>query len=437
MYFAALHSSGTPGTAVNSTLYLQLKMMKQALLILVGIFLCLNLYAQPDYREGYMLTLTGDTLTGLINYRESKKSTKICEFKKDPAQEAATYGPADIRGYGFRNGKFHQSIEIKDKLNESKEAIFVEVLVRGTVSLYKDPSSFYIAKGDTTLHRLYIKEKDDFNKYDKDKLQYNRHIGLLTYMMYDCENVKLKEKIEHVQLLEQPLTELVETYNKCVSPSYVAYKSSKDWFRVNVGLSAAYRVSKLNFFSDELAYMLLTAGEYSSNNITAGALAEIVFPRVSEKLSFQVGAMFCNPVYAAYIEEQRPAETYRHDVTFTIKELKIPMSIQYRFPERKFTPFFNVGVASTLNLQADVLRKLEVVTKTETKNYVHRDFPFKDQQFGAWAGLGLERKIANKVKAYAEIRFERTNGIIDSKGEFGGRVTSQVDNLNFAIGIKR
>ena len=410
--------------------------MKQVLLVLTGIFLCLKAYSQTDFRQGFIINQKSDTIRGYIDYRSGKRSSKYSEFKKDLSGETVTYKPTDIKGYGFINDKYYESIAIKDKLQEETEVIFVEVLVKGTVSLYKDPNSFFVAKGDTTLHRLYVKEKSDYKKQSGSKLQYNRHIGLLNYMMQDCESKSIKEKIQFIELFEQPLTELVEEYNSCVSSSYVSYKSGKQWFTVKFGLAAGYRVSNLNFKSDVNSYALLTLGDYASQNGAVGAIIDMYSPRIHERISFQGGVFLCNPVYSASTQETQGKIVYSNNVTFTIKELKIPFGVQYKFPEKKYAPFIITGISNTENLQPEILIIQVVKINNETKSYQFDDFPFKRRQFGIWAGLGAERTISDKLKGYAEIRFERTNGIIDDPGSFGDDVTSHINNINFKLGLK-
>jgi hypothetical protein len=41
------------------------------------------LYAQLDFRPGYIVTHQGETVQGLINYRGDGRSQRLCTFKKD------------------------------------------------------------------------------------------------------------------------------------------------------------------------------------------------------------------------------------------------------------------------------------------------------------------------------------------------------------------
>lgn len=59
--------------------------------------------AQKNLREGYVITLQGDTLRGVIDFRTISMNMKRCVFKEDGATEFKTYLPGEIEGYRFTN----------------------------------------------------------------------------------------------------------------------------------------------------------------------------------------------------------------------------------------------------------------------------------------------------------------------------------------------
>ncbi|WP_224999361.1 outer membrane beta-barrel protein [Cesiribacter sp. SM1] len=410
--------------------------MKSALIALMALFLSLNAYAQSNYRPGYIITIKGDTVAGFINYKGNKSSAKSCEYKKGLSGDVITYKPFDLKGYGFVNDKFFQSIEIRSTDNNgvSKDQLFVEVLVRGVVSLYRDPSAFYIAKGDSTLHKLVVRE--DLEVIDGKKMlrRSTHHIGILTYMMHDCG--RLKEKIERIFIEEKDLTKLVEEYNRCISTDYISYKESKPWFRAGFGVTAGYRMSKLTFHSQERAMDLFTKGTYRSQDLEAGVLLSFLSPRITERLAFQSGVLFCSPQYSAYLEAKEGNRVYRNDVIFTLNEFKIPLGLQYRFPEKQYTPFFNIGLSSTLHLKAHFLQILEVEGADEVHRYEYRNFPIAKNQLGIWGGFGVERTVSGKLKGYVEFSYERTSGLSYNIWDVIRPVSSNIANLHFTVGIK-
>lgn len=355
-----------------------------------------------------------------------------CEFKKTSSGSTVTYKPADIKGYGFDNDKFYKSLELKDSYR--KEPIFIEVLVQGVVSLYMDRSDFYVSKGDSAIYRLLVKTSMEQLEGRNVLRMSSQHIGILTYLMQDCERVK--EKINRISVSERALTELVEEYNSCVSTSFVAYKDSKPWFKAIFGAFTGYRTSSLTFLSKSESAQFLSSGDFVSHNFTAGALVELFSPRLNERIAFQAGALFCNPVYSAYTEERKRNSIYRNDITFRVKELKFPIGLQYRLPEKKYTPFFNIGLSATLHLKTDALHILEVESSKEVHRYESGEFYFEQNQSGIWGGCGLEWKLSGRLKGYAEFRYEHTSGFQNNLWVANDPLKSGINNISFTIGFK-
>ncbi len=110
---------------------------KRYALALSFLFFPLMLFAQQNLREGYVITLQGDTLQGVIDYRTADMNTKRCVFKQDGTDEFKTYLPGEIDGYRFiNNGIYYISKEIK-KDEYNKEMVFAEYVLRGSMNLYQ------------------------------------------------------------------------------------------------------------------------------------------------------------------------------------------------------------------------------------------------------------------------------------------------------------
>ena len=106
-------------------------------------FFVLNLSAQSDFRPGYIITNSLDTLPGLIDYRGEIRNMKVCTFKENKAAPAREFNPGDIYGYRYNSGKFY--ITKKIKTEEFSEPVFVEFLLKGISNLFFYRSFNYIA----------------------------------------------------------------------------------------------------------------------------------------------------------------------------------------------------------------------------------------------------------------------------------------------------
>ena len=101
-------------------------------LMLLLLFTTLSLSAQNNLREGYVITLEGDTLSGYIDFRTGAMNTKKCVFVKDGESSSVTYLPGEIQGYRFlNNGMYYVSKEVDNQV------IFAEYIVQGNMNLYQ------------------------------------------------------------------------------------------------------------------------------------------------------------------------------------------------------------------------------------------------------------------------------------------------------------
>lgn len=108
-----------------------LAIVRYALMLLL-LFTTFSLSAQTNLREGFVITLEGDTLTGYIDFRTGALNSQQCVFLKDGETSYTTYLPGQIQGYRFlNNGMYYVSKEVNDQV------IFVEYLLRGNLNLYQ------------------------------------------------------------------------------------------------------------------------------------------------------------------------------------------------------------------------------------------------------------------------------------------------------------
>ena len=83
-------------------------------LVLLFLIPSLQLLAQSNVREGYIITLQDDTIHGEIDFRTSAMNMKRCVFRKKGDTSFKTYLPGEISGYRFTsNGIYYVSKEVK------------------------------------------------------------------------------------------------------------------------------------------------------------------------------------------------------------------------------------------------------------------------------------------------------------------------------------
>jgi len=173
--------------------------------------------AQNDYREGYIVDMSGDTSHGWIDYGNPKSNAKYCLFKETHDSESKAYYPDDLSVYRFANSKFYFSKEIER--TGVKKRYFLEYLLDGVVELYyhADPFKdyFYIEK-DGRVIELSDEEKivDLKNGKGKGRRYVVPFTGVFNYVMHDAP--EMKEKISRARFGYDDFIELSEEYHHLI-----------------------------------------------------------------------------------------------------------------------------------------------------------------------------------------------------------------------------
>jgi len=293
--------------------------MKLKRLILLGLLISSGiLNAQTDYRPGYIIKTTGDTIFGQIDYRGDLIMSNVCKFK-DRELAITEYHPKDITAFRFIDSKYYVSSEINNR------QVFLEYLIKGKINIYylRDEigDHYYLDKEDVQLTEIPyeegIKYVDNKNVLYKSK----KHIGILYYYMQDAP--KLQSEINGIKKPEhQNLIKLAEDYHNavCEGEPCVIYEKKQPFFKVN--LEGVAGVVKFENVED-------IKGKYY---FQSGVIANFWIPRINEKLYFKTGFLYSQV-------EDSIGKKYGF--------LKIPAHIGYLAPKTyRIRPSVSIGLLS-------------------------------------------------------------------------------------------
>lgn len=398
-------------------------------------------FGQNDYRPGFVVLNDGDTLKGEIIYREGRRANQVCTFRSGNVTERE-FLPTDIISYGFLNDKVYRTWQFEQvgnlKADETfpSDPVFVEILTKGKISLYLFESTFFVQDSTDAKYQLINSSREvveNGRRYLKESRQY---IGLLKYIMQDCQ--KLQNRIEGVKLLERELTQLVELYNECGGTVSVSYKKDKQWMQVQFGPAVGYQTSSIQFSDRILENEHLSGSWQSSNQIIPAFLIDISSPRIQEHFGLTTGVIYIKDVYNSNNILEKNFFTDYHDVSITIEQLKIPFGLSYKLNEGKITPYFMFGMSFSAYLSKSSNWILERDLNGTVNTFESEAFEIKGSQFGIWGGAGIEKVIFPKVIGFAEVRFERTNGVIQNLVNLSGNegTRSAINNFQVVVGIK-
>lgn len=286
--------------------------------ILIGLLLLAGLLnAQTDFRPGYIISNTGDTLYGDVDYRGDLFMSIVCKFK-DAENTINEYSPYDIKAYRFDDSKYYVSREI------GKKKFFLEYLIKGKINVYymrdENGDHYYLDKEDVQLTEIPYEKGIKYVDGKQVSYESNRHIGLLSYYMQDATD--FQSRIQSIGKPEhRSLIKLAEDYhnNVCDDEQCIIYEKQQPLLKVNLEVVAGV----VNFENIE--------GLNDKFYFQSGIIAHFWLPRTNEKIYFKTGFLYSEP-------EQNGMKK-RH--------LKVPAHIGYFAPSSyRIRPSVSIGLLS-------------------------------------------------------------------------------------------
>jgi len=247
------------------------------------------------------------------------------------------------------------------------------------------------------------------------------------------------QSVQSINLDEGSLTKAVSKYNKCKDVDNIIYKAKKPMFAPKFGISIGLNISNLNFSSNDSSAAHLTSGFDLSSSVQYGISFELMSPRISKRLSVLIEFNYLSSLYTSFskIELATSNNIQWNDVTIELGQLKIPFGIRYKLIAKKFGLYANAGISSTIHLRSDYYRLIERERQNVVLSSSSTSLIITQKQFGTWAGFGLSRAITGKLSGSLELRYERTNGIIEPTqvawSIFANSLYSEISNFQFIL----
>ncbi|MEM7658154.1 MAG: hypothetical protein AAF399_18655 [Bacteroidota bacterium] len=150
-----------------------------------------GLQAQADFRQGYVVTLEGDTLKGWIDNQNPLEMRRMIQFRAEEGREIRSFTPETALEARVYDRRYHVRKKVDGQL------YFLEYLFRGNMTVYRLLSSegftYYLEKPGVPLTLIPFEEKEI---YGDNGVKYNKittkHIGVLTYYTQDAPELRPK-----------------------------------------------------------------------------------------------------------------------------------------------------------------------------------------------------------------------------------------------------
>lgn len=348
--------------------------MKHFLKVLLIFFCCypnLSAYAYDIYKEGYILSLKGDTTKGFLLVQIGRNASEKCIFKPSADGASKIYQPSEIAGYRYLDSKYYVSKEINTD-STTKKAVFLEFLIKGMANIYyyvgNDGEHYYIEKLPQRIVELTEKEvtfEDEVGVHIIPK----RYKGKLSAVLQDCPGIQ--NEIQETRLTHNSLIKLTKDYHQrvCNSESCIIYEKGNNSATVKFGVLMGLSKNQYNFGNEIISNY--------GNNYQIGAALKIsnifMFNRhlnlkanfIFEKDSKTYSLSLCNGVHNYSITNNNVRQ-YLNDINYggngipilksingdlNVIDLKIPISLNYDFNVAKNTIFtLGMGISNKIIL---------------------------------------------------------------------------------------
>lgn len=379
---------------------------------LIGLLYSLSSMAigQSDFREGYVVLNSQDTLRGYIDLRSNAANSQGCVFKELVEKEPVTYYPKDILSYRLGNEKYYVSKEVI--IEETNSLVFLEYLVDGISDLFylKLPlGEFYFLEGkDGSLLKLNNDTKTVSQReegYFGGEISYsgnsNQYRRIMIFAFRDSpETIK---KIQSTPFTHKGLIDITKDY----------HENSCDWDCTLFGR----KKKNLVFFEPIIGVRIssqslkTTKDKARDQSLILGVNFRMTPFRVHYLWTWNIGLNYIqNSFDGTYDHRNGVSSLYSNRITrlkVDYATIGLPLSLEYTMPLEGMKPFFMGGIeplyAFNVDHQVTDLRVSGITT-----NFVREGERFRKVHIGAFIGAGLRRNFgSNYAKLMVQYAIRR------------------------------
>jgi hypothetical protein len=410
---------------------------KNWLLSLVTMLIfCETSFAQTNWQPAYIVNLQGDTIKGLLDYWNWKRSPQQISFNNG-TEPIKQYKPLDIKGFRVNDELYMSAIidvetsplVTKDLNQEAEVSLkidtgFIQVLISGQKGLYRyttqyDKEQFFISgeKGlELLVYKRYLKRKDQLESA-LSIIENKKFIGQLTLYFREC--AEIQTKFEHTRYKTEDLMDVFEYYYSC-SKNVPLFKMhvEKTLFQKGFMLGVSNSRLQIDNTSKGLKYM---QNEFfnSSTNPAAGYYIDIILPKIFRKWSVNNELLINRAHFKGEYKEYANPEYYSITTT-TLNYTYLTMNnmLRYKRNFKNYSIYGNLGIYNSYAVEK--VNKKSTYTKFYATERTEEDEAFASRGWerGLLAGVGVIYK-----RYSADLRYTTGKGMsdIDNIGIYSNR----------------
>ena len=329
--------------------------MRKVFLILYSLFFSVVLsMAQTNPKPGYIITNSGDTIRGILDFRTNKMLAKRCDFWAEGESEVKHFKPGEIESFRFdHNGKYFVTRRLT--VHEEPELYFAEFMVQGKMNLYCVADAyeeyFFFERDDGEMAKLTTRSvisSSSLQEVQEHKKEMKEEYGKVKLLLQD--SWKAAEEMNGVNMTRGKLVNVVKEYHKDVctdgsSCMVYEYKENADKMKSHFKLFGGYGY----YAKERTVCQDLPDESYHGSTLELGFAAETDIERVMKGGSAEVAVMYS------------PKAKFEHDVmvkgghslshtTYEKSRLQFTIGVVKRFGNKKVQPLARVGGFYTMHM---------------------------------------------------------------------------------------
>lgn len=352
--------------------------------------------AQTDFREGFVIKTTNDTIYGLIDYRGNQRNSQICRFKENETFAEVEYLPGEISAYRFNDGKYYVSKLLT--FDKDERILFIEYVLDGIADLYyfqdANGDNFLIEKEDGSQIRLENPEvvvKDEYGvKYlHKSK----KYVGQLKVAFK--EHAELHPSLDNMAFKLKPLIEATRKYHEyvCSDQECIIFEKKPPTFKAIISPVVRYEWTTMTTnYSEKYSPF-----KFTGYSVSAGAAANINVPALSEKAWFEFALLVGKTELNSNFLKPVPPFTYDYSLHLEFVHVKNDISLKYVYPKGRLRPTLGAGYSSVYSISRE---KREHMDRYLNEKFIESrngeiDIPMRKYHVGGHIGPGLQYYFRN------------------------------------------
>ncbi len=333
--------------------------MKSFSILILFVLLTTTIYAQSNYKQGYIITNNNDSIHGWIDFRTTKINWSTCNFRKTENSKIETFYPGDIKGYRFVNeGKFYVSHDVT--INNIERTVFLEYLIKGIIDLYTfedDDNIVYYFFKDEEERMIPVKKLDDKIIYSEGigsgKIREdNQYKGILKYIFRNSEEIA--DKTDNLKFNENNMIKLTKEYHDRVCTTgekCIVFETKEDKKYTKIQFSAYAGMQMLNEVLIKPPYKRNVSLKNLSGT-SFGGLVSFSIPRWMKSISFNLDFSATHHKESYYIKDYIVNKDVKYNFKIWFFDYRLgPRYTYHKGPVRPFIEAYVGGANADSNLE--------------------------------------------------------------------------------------